>query len=167
MFHSPFVDLSFELSSGLVGLGNKYFIFCCLTVRWGKRVESSFRARIVIGFIVRSIICALGLACGFISLGTTNNSFSARLSVSWRRRVDFYFRGEYCCDTVRLCICPLAVASGFVGLGITNISFSHCLSVNWGRREESHYRGENCDFITLSAGRSDRLGWRVDSWGWG
>ena len=62
-------------------------------------------------YIVCSSICPLGFASEYVSLGITNSSFSARLSVRWGRRAESLFRG----DTCDLLHCPLVVLSFGVG----------------------------------------------------
>ena len=48
----------------------------------------------MICYIVRLDICPLVWASGFVGVGVTHISFSARLSVRWGRRVESYFLGK-------------------------------------------------------------------------
>ena len=89
----------------------------------------NFGAIILICYIVRWSICPLGFASGYVSLGITNSSFSARLSVRWSRRAESLFRGENC----DLLYCPLVDLSFGVGEWIRrfgdNKYFLFCSSV--------------------------------------
>ena len=53
-----------------------------------------FEARIVVCYIVHTPVCPSLLAFGIADLGITNISFSARLFVSWGRRVESYIKSK-------------------------------------------------------------------------